>query len=69
MPSAWKTKNRGKLKRGYRLRTLDVNTAGGSMPMPMRRASSAMDGLPPMPAEAGESTLSVLVSGQIELTD
>ena len=55
----------------YRIKQLNIQQAGSFPPvMPMRaaRAMLAADAAPP-PIEAGESTLTVSISGQIELND
>jgi predicted secreted protein len=58
------------MKKPYRIRQMSVNGSGNfPQPMPMMRASAmAMDSAP-MPVEAGESNVSVNISGQIELLD
>lgn len=58
------------MKKPYRIRQMSVNGGGNfPQPMPMMRASAMMAADAPMPAEAGESTLTVNISGQIELLD
>lgn len=50
----------------YRIRRMTINAAGGGQPpMPMLRAMSAEGAA--MPLEAGDSTVTVAVDGQIEL--
>lgn len=61
------------LKRPFKVRQMSVN-AGGHFPQPypvVRSAAmmGAADAAPPMPVEAGESNVTVNISGQIELTD
>jgi predicted secreted protein len=60
------------LKKPYKIRQLSVN-AGGHFPQPypMARGAAMMASAEaaPMPVEAGESNLTVNVSGQIELVD
>lgn len=53
----------------YRIKQIDVNTAGGAVPVMRQRAVAAMSFAEsaPMPIEAGESQISVSVSGQIEV--
>lgn len=58
------------LKKPYRIQQMSVNGNGNfPQPMPMMRAAAMMADAAPMPVEAGESTVTVNVSGQIELTD
>lgn len=53
-------------KQPYRIRRMALNAAGGGQPpMPMLRAMAAEGAA--MPLEAGESTVTVAVDGQIEL--
>lgn len=55
----------------YRIKHLSVGSQGFQPPMPKYRAApmaAAMEGAP-MPMEAGESQVSVSVSGQIEIAD
>jgi len=56
----------GSLHKSYRLKQLNIGNAGGSRPpfVAMARAAVMADA---MPVEAGESQVSVTVSGQIEL--
>ena len=56
------------LKKPYRIRSMTIG--GSDFAQPVRRAAMAMAAeAAPMPIEAGESNLTVNVSGQIELTD
>lgn len=59
------------LKKPYKIRTMNLN--GGSnfpQPYPLARGAAMMAAeAAPMPVEAGESTITVSVGGQIELTD
>lgn len=59
------------LKKPYRIRQMSVNGGGHApMPRPLARATAMMAAeAAPMPVEAGESTLTVAVSGKIELLD
>lgn len=59
------------LKKPYKIRTLSVNTGGHfPPPYPLARGVAMMAAeAAPMPVEAGESNLTVNVSGQIELLD
>jgi len=58
------------LGKTYRLKHLSVSQSGQVMPMPMLRSAKAMAAeAAPLPIEAGESQVSVSVSGQIELAD
>lgn len=59
------------LGKTYRLRQLSIQQAGSQPPvMPMRAMRAmAMNDAAPLPVEAGESLLTVSVSGQIELVD
>lgn len=51
----------------YRLRQMTVNTTGDAQPIhPLARASLAAEAAP-MPVQAGETTVTVSVTGQIEL--
>lgn len=61
----------GTLKKPYRIRQMSVNGSGQfPPPMPVMRASAMMAAeAAPMPVEAGESNVSVNISGQIELLD
>lgn len=56
----------GSLKKSWKLRQLNIGNVGGNRPpfMPMARAALASDAIP---VEAGESQISITVSGQIEL--
>jgi uncharacterized protein YggE len=56
------------LKKTYRIRQMHISSAGEPPGMPIMRASrmAAMEAAP-APLEAGESMVSVTVSGQIEL--
>lgn len=59
----------GLARRGWRLVRLDVASSGGEpAPLPRMRAMAAADGAPPATLEAGTQTLTVTVSGEIELT-
>lgn len=54
----------------YRIKHLSIGQQGYRPPMPtMRSAPAAAMDMAPMPVEAGESTISVTVSGQIEIAD
>lgn len=59
------------LGKAYKIKSLSIQQAGSMPPpMPMRAARAMlMADAAPAPIEAGESTLTVTVSGQIELTD
>jgi len=59
------------LKKPYRIRQLSVNGGGNfPQPYPMARGAALMAAeAAPMPVEAGESSVTVNVSGQIELID
>lgn len=59
------------LKKPYRIRQLSVNGGGNfPQPYPMARGAALMAAeAAPMPVEAGESNVTVNVSGQIELLD
>ena len=59
------------LKKPYRIRLLTVNSGGSfPQPYPMARGAAMMAAeAAPMPVEAGESNVTVNVSGQIELID
>jgi len=50
----------------YRIRRMTLGAAGGQPPMPMLRMASAEGAA--MPLEAGESTVTAAVDGQIELS-
>jgi predicted secreted protein len=56
------------LKKPYKIRQLSVN-AGGHYPMARGAAMMASAEAAPMPVEAGESNVTVNISGQIELLD
>jgi uncharacterized protein YggE len=59
----------GLLGKTYRIRQLNV---GGGSPMPvyaMARGKAMMADAAPMPVEAGESNVTVTISGQIELVE
>ena len=52
----------------YRIKQISVNTSGRfAQPMYRAAAKSMMAEAAPMPVEAGESTITATVSGQIEL--
>lgn len=53
-------------KQDYRIRRMNLGAAGGVMPMQALRATA---GDAAMPLEAGDTTLSVSVDGEIELTE
>lgn len=58
------------LKKPYRIRQMSVNGSGNfPQPLPMMRASAMVAEAAPMPVEAGESNVTVNISGQIELLD
>ena len=59
------------LGKPYRIKHLSVSAQGYRPPMPMMRAAPAAMAaeMAPIPVEAGESTVSVSISGQIEITD
>ncbi len=59
----------GALKKTYRIRQLNIGGAGRPMerPMMMRASNMAAMEAAPAPIEAGESRVSVTISGQIEL--
>ena len=59
------------LKKPYKIRMMNVNGSGNfPQPYPMTRSVVAMSAeAAPMPIEAGESNVTVNVSGQIELID
>ncbi len=58
------------LGKPYRIKHMSIGQQGYRPPTPMMRAApaAAMDAAP-MPMEAGESTVSVSISGQIEIAD
>jgi predicted secreted protein len=54
--------------KNYRIKELSVSTRGSPSPARMLRAASAeLANAAPMPIESGESTISVSVSGKIEI--
>lgn len=53
----------------YRIKHLSIGQQGFRPPAPMMRAAPAAMEMAPMPVEAGESTVSVTVNGQIEIAD
>lgn len=59
------------LKKSYRIRQISVNANGHfPQPRPLARGAAMMAAeAAPMPAEAGDSTLTTTVSGKIELLD
>jgi predicted secreted protein len=58
------------LKKPYRIRQMSVNGSGNfPQPYPVARAAVMSAEAAPMPVEAGESNVTVNVSGQIELLD
>jgi predicted secreted protein len=57
------------LKKPYRIRSMTIGGAGAMPPQPLYRAAMMAAEAAPMPVEAGESTLTVTINGQIELTD
>lgn len=56
------------LGKPYRLKQVSVST-GGRPPMPLFRAAPMVADAAPMPVEAGESSVTVTVNGQIELQE
>jgi predicted secreted protein len=57
------------LQKPYRIRQMSVNTGSHHpQPTPMLRSAMAAESAP-LPVEAGESSITVNVAGQIELTD
>jgi len=56
------------MKKSYRIVRMNIG-GGGQAPQPMYRAAAMQAEAAPMPIEAGESSLAVGVSGQIELLD
>jgi predicted secreted protein len=54
------------LKKPYKLRSMNIG-GGTNMPQPMLRAAMMSADAAPMPVEAGESNVTVTISGQIEL--
>jgi predicted secreted protein len=59
----------GALQKPYRIRQMSVSGGHGQPPQPLYRAAAMAAEAAPMPVEAGESTVTVNVAGQIELTD
>ncbi len=59
----------GALKRDYRIRALTIGGQGVPPSRPVFRAMAMAAESAPMPVEAGDSTVSVSVSGQIELLE
>ncbi|HMZ75960.1 MAG TPA: SIMPL domain-containing protein [Zoogloea sp.] len=61
----------GGLGRGWRIRQISVNTSGGRPQpvMPYARAAMAIAEAAPAPVEAGDTPITVTVTGQIELLD
>ena len=58
------------LGKPYRIRQMNIGNSGGRPPFyPMARAAMMQAEAAPMPVEAGDSTLTVSISGQIELTE
>lgn len=57
------------LGKPYRITHLVINTSGRAPIMPMVRAYARVAEAAPMPVEAGESQVTVSVSGQIEIGD
>lgn len=59
------------LGKGWKIKQMNINQAGGMPPMPMPRvrAAAMMAEAAPAPLEAGESVITTNVSGQIELAD
>jgi predicted secreted protein len=58
------------MKKPYKIRQMSVNGSGNfPQPLPVMRASAMAMDAAPMPVEAGESNVTVNVSGQIELID
>lgn len=58
------------LKKPYRIRQMSVNSSSHfPQPTPMLRSAMMAAEAAPMPVEAGESNITVNVSGQIELPD
>lgn len=56
------------LGRSWKIKQLSVNQQGGAMPM-FRAASVMMADAAPAPIEAGESDVTIVVSGEIELSE
>lgn len=61
----------GSLGKSYRIKHMSIQQAGQQVPVMAMRASRAvmMADAAPAPLEAGESTLTVSISGQIEIAD
>ncbi|MCB1909391.1 MAG: SIMPL domain-containing protein [Rhodocyclaceae bacterium] len=57
------------LGRKYRIRELDLNAGSHRPPVPMMRASLASAEAAPTPLAAGEGSVTVTVSGTVELID
>ena len=60
------------LGKPYRIRHLSIQQSGQMPPVPILRASRGMAAdapPPPMPLEAGESLVTTIVSGQVEVAD
>ena len=57
------------MNKSYRIRQMAINTGGGRPIYPMARAAamSVSAEAAPMPVEAGDTTITVSVTGQIEL--
>ncbi len=55
------------LKKSYRLRSMSISSQGAVSPAPTFRAMAMASDSVAMPAEAGDSQIVVIVSGQIEL--
>lgn len=55
------------LKKSYRLRSMNISSQGAVSPAPTFRAMAMASDSIAMPAEAGDSQIVVIVSGQIEL--
>jgi predicted secreted protein len=56
------------LKKPYRIRSMNIGS-GYNPPQPVLRGAMLAADAAPMPAEAGESTITVNLNGQIELID
>lgn len=58
------------MKKPYRIRQMSVNSSHSQQPYPVARSAMLMAAeAAPMPVEAGESNITVNVSGQIELAE
>ncbi|MBA3033452.1 MAG: SIMPL domain-containing protein [Gammaproteobacteria bacterium] len=57
------------MNKPFRIRQMNVSGGGHAPPTPMYRAATMAVESAPMPVEAGESNISVGISGQIELID